>query len=420
MERQFDWTERFPAGERVDLRDGSGELIERVRVFSRGNNFLHFLVSSDSSLVDHLKYSDEVKVASTSTLKKKSGSLSVIDHESTLHDNTSDNSKEFSKRLLKFEPKKLEPKSSNYTIEYEKLSSKFYDWVELLHLNSLPATAIPIALGIVYAIWMNWSIAPSAAILAFLGGTFLHCASNIHNELSDYHHALINNDPIERSPINQNKLSPFTVWSVALFLYATACMMGLPLIFWRGGSFLAIGTIAFLIASYYSLFRHETTNSAVLRDLSMFILMGPIMSVAASIAVSGRFDWKLVAVSIPVGIFVAVYLHEREIYNIPIDRRAGATTLAMVMGFQWSKVYYQLLVFCGYAGITVLSFVGFIPKWTLLSYLTLPLAIQNLRLLRQIDSPWNPKMSRLRYSTAILQGLFGFFYLAGFLTEVYL
>ncbi|MFB6347445.1 MAG: prenyltransferase [bacterium] len=411
---------RFCQGERVIIRNSSGKVLKRTTVFARDPNFLHILVPSDDSLVNSLKYSKTVTIHSTRTLLDVEGQLSLIDHELNSYVDIDDDTGSDQYRLLQFRPGSSFDLTNKSPTPSHSLIDSISEWSELLHLNSLSATIIPIALGVVYAGWMNWPVSSLAAILALFGGVCLHVASNIHNELSDYHEAISRNGSAEQNLVNQKSIDPVYLWSTSISLYALSCLAGLPLLYWRGSELLTIGTIAFLIASYYCLFQHQSKNRVVIRDLSMFILTGPLMSVAASVAASGHYDWTLVAVSLPVGVFVALYLHEQEIYNIPFDRRAGATTLAMVLGFQWSKIYHLFLLFSGYAFITIMSLLGVIPQWTLLSYLSLPLAIRQLRLLQSIDSPLSPDMQRLRYSTRILQGLFGFFYLAGFLTEIYL
>jgi 1,4-dihydroxy-2-naphthoate octaprenyltransferase len=414
MDKNLDWTERFPRNERVRFLDDQDDLLQRGRVFSQGNGYVHFLVEPDSAIIERLKFSNDITIKSCSTLKSIPGKLSLMDYENNTYDlSANSNTDERSKRLLRFEP----------SPEYQTLDkgtthdTNLLSWSELFHFQSLSATIVPILLGIVYAIWMDWTVSPIAALLAMLGGVLLHIASNIHNEIADYHQALINGLTIENNPVNQLPASPFSIWFTALVLYGLACLAGLPLVYWRGGTFLALGFLAFLIASYYSLFR-ETGNTAILRDFLMFVLMGPLMATAASLAASGTYDWKLFLVSLPVGLFVALYLHEQKIYNIPIDKRAGATTLAVVLGFNGSKLYYLILILMGYFGIGVLSFLDLIPKWTLLSFLSLPLALWNLNLLRNVDSPFNPEIKRLRYSTVVLHSTFGFFYVAGFVTEI--
>jgi 1,4-dihydroxy-2-naphthoate octaprenyltransferase len=144
------------------------------------------------------------------------------------------------------------------------------------------------------------------------------------------------------------------------------------------------------------------------------------MAVAASIAATGHWDWELCLASLPVGLFIALYLHEKEMYRLPIDRRAGATTLALLLGFEGSKIYYVSLVLMGYAGIAGMVILNLIPNWTMLSYLSIPLAVRNFRLLRRVNSPLSPNLTELRRSTATLHVTFGFFYISGFLTEILL
>lgn len=409
------WARRFAEGHTVQFLDGPDSVVQLGEVFTLGDDYMHFLVSPEDPLFDRLKFDNRIQVRSLKTHRTVEGTLSLLDHrpgffERSVRDVSGKNPE---KRLVKFQPADVDEPGE------EAVFDRLSPWPEVLHFRSLPATIVPILLGLFYAALVGWPISAWASVLALTGGILVHLASNLHNELSEFHDALLRNQPVEGNPINEHSLNPGLVWSVAIMLYGVATLAGLPLLWLRGGEFLAVGAVAFMIASFYSLHQHTSTNYAVARDLLMFVLMGPLMAVASAIAVSGHWNLQLVVVALPIGFFVALILHEHEIYSIPIDRRAGATTLAIVLGFKGSKLYYGLLIAAGYLVIGFLTVLDYIPVWTLMTYLSLPYALYNLRLLREIESPLHPRMAQLRRSTAVLQAMFGVFYLAGFLTEVY-
>jgi len=359
------WSRRFQHGDRVQFLDDSGEVLQLGKVFACGDGFLHFYLENDSELIERLKFTNAVTVRSLENHATVTGQLSVLDHRPSLHDSTNNeerNQESRTSRLVRFRKQcsSFEPEQSPATSLLEIVKP----WGEILHLRSLPATIIPILLGCVYALWMNWESSVIAGILGLMGGVLLHSASNLHNDLSDYHWALMNGQAVENYPVNRLDLNPGRVWFVAMALYGLAILPGIPLLYWRGADFLFVGCLGFLIASFYTLHRHFSAQYPVLRDFMMFVLMGPLMAVASSIAVSGHWDLKLAAVAIPVGLFVALILHEDEIHNIPIDRRAGATTLAILLGFRGSKLYYLALTVGGYFAIGLMVILGFAPKLT--------------------------------------------------------
>jgi 1,4-dihydroxy-2-naphthoate octaprenyltransferase len=182
---------------------------------------------------------------------------------------------------------------------------------------------------------------------------------------------------------------------------------------------LVVGILGFIGASTYSLENYGTKYSG-LGDFSVFVLMGPLMALGAGIAASGAWSWTLVMVSVPVGFFVALILHGNNIHDIPIDRRAGATTLAIVLGFQASKTYYLLLLFGGYAAVGGLVVFDMAPVSTLLTWLTLPLALRHFTIIREAQNPLNPDLGKLRFRAARLHLLVGLLYVIGFMVPVLL
>lgn len=407
MSDRTPWYTRFSHQDPVQFRDESGGVVELGEVYTAGTEFLQFYVKQDSALLDRLTLSDRVTVRSLRYNHEVTGRLSVVDHQPKLGTGSASEG-----RLLRFEPTESPSPTP--------IRGSLKAWRGVLHLGSLPATIIPILLGILYALWMQWGVQWSLAMMGLAGGALLHLASNLHNEFSDYHFGIRRGDSLNENLINTTNLNPGVVWSVALLMYSLAIVPGIPLLWIRGPSLAVVGLLSFLASSYYSLDYFQGRLTPVIRNVTMTVLMGPLLAVASSLAASGRWDLPLVAVAVPVGLFVNLLLHEEDLNNLPLDRRAGATTLALVLGFEGSKLYYLSLTFAGYLVIGFMVATNLAPVASLLSFLSLPLAVRNIRLLKDIESPINPKFKELRYNTVMLQAVFGGLYLVGFLSAVYL
>jgi 1,4-dihydroxy-2-naphthoate octaprenyltransferase len=65
-------------------------------------------------------------------------------------------------------------------------------------------------------------------------------------------------------------------------------------------------------------------------------------------------------------------LHGNNARDIKNDSQAGATTLAIILGFQGSYYFFLLLIICAYATV---AWISMFQHWgCLASFLTLPLA----------------------------------------------
>src|SRR5207237_1114011 len=69
--------------------------------------------------------------------------------------------------------------------------------------------------------------------------------------------------------------------------------------------------------------------------------------------VTGTFDWKTVAVSIPVGLLVAAILHGNEWRDIGEDARAGIVTLSIRAGRQVAHIGYVSRVVGAYLALAL-------------------------------------------------------------------
>lgn len=86
-----------------------------------------------------------------------------------------------------------------------------------------------------------------------------------------------------------------------------------------------------------------------LGDLTVFVCFGPALMSYCSAVLVGSFHWEVVAFTMPVTLYVVATLHANNYRDIENDTRAGAKTVAIVLGREASQYYYYLLIFGAHA-----------------------------------------------------------------------
>lgn len=86
-----------------------------------------------------------------------------------------------------------------------------------------------------------------------------------------------------------------------------------------------------------------------LGDLSVFVCFGPALMAYSSVVLSGALHYEVIAFTVPVTLYVVATLHANNYRDIEADTRAGARTLAIVLGKEISLWYYYCLLLGAHA-----------------------------------------------------------------------
>lgn len=114
-------------------------------------------------------------------------------------------------------------------------------------------------------------------------------------------------------------------------------------------------TVLGLAALGTSLALGYTTGPAPLKylglgDIAVFICFGPGVIAYSSTVLVGVVRWEAIAFTIPVTLYVIATLHANNYRDIESDGRAGARTVAILLGPKASLHYYSLLLFSAHLG----------------------------------------------------------------------
>jgi len=148
-----------------------------------------------------------------------------------------------------------------------------------------------------------------------------------------------------------------------------------------------------------------------LGEVAVFIFMGPVMVVGSYYLQARAVTLPVVLASLPIGFLVAAILHANNLRDLETDRQFGKRTLATILGRQGARTEYYILIGGTYISLLLIVLFGFAPWWTLISLLTLPMAI---RLMRIAGSETEPRaLQPVLRLTGKLHMRFGLLLVAG-------
>jgi 1,4-dihydroxy-2-naphthoate octaprenyltransferase len=224
----------------------------------------------------------------------------------------------------------------------------------------------------------------AAALLALLIIALLHAAANVLNDVYDELNGA--------DRLNTQRISPYTggsrfiqngVLTLAqmrrwgLLLLALATLLGLGLGIHRGTAIFGFGMAGIGLGILYSA-PPVQLSARGLGELAVAAGFGLLPVCGAAWLQTGRFEWPMLALSIPVSCWVANILLINEVPDARSDAAAGKRTLVVRLGIQGASHLYLGLGFLAFAciGLTILT--GSLSPWALLlPGLLLPIGLLN-------------------------------------------
>ncbi len=256
----------------------------------------------------------------------------------------------------------------------------FKKWLLLIRA---PFLTLPVALAFLGTsiAWYYGFFHLGHALLAFLGLLLAHISANVLNEYHDY-----------QSGVDfDTKKTPFSGGSGIL----PAGLIKPKQALWLGlGSLLAIvpiGIYFVIITSGLDLLWLLLIGAACIVLYTPFILkmgwaewapglgLGTLAILGLFYVQTGFFPKEAIFASIPSGILVHNLLLLNELPDIEADRKAGRRSLPVTIGGAKAAAVYSFLTVLVYLWIIVGVATDFMPAFSLLALLTIPMAIKAIR-----------------------------------------
>lgn len=253
-------------------------------------------------------------------------------------------------------------------------------WVQGARPRTLPAAIAPVAAGtgaavrelVVSGEGLSWSVLVPRALLALGVALALQVGVNYANDYSD---GIRGTDDDRVGPFRltgSRAAEPAAVKRAAIGALAVGALLGVVLIVLAGVWWmLLVGAAAVAAAWMYTGGKHPYGYLG-LGELFVFVFFGLVAVNGTAYAITGRFTVVALLASVAIGLLAVSIMLTNNLRDIPTDREAGKTTLAVRLGDRGTRLLFTATM--------VLPFVLLVPvmigHWpTALVLLALPLAI---------------------------------------------
>lgn len=243
---------------------------------------------------------------------------------------------------------------------------------------SLTAAVSPILVGTAVALYEG-AFRPLNFAAALLASLFLQIGANYFNEYFDWRYELDHAGSLgSMTVIFRREMSGGQVLAGGIGCFVCAALFGLILLVTVGPVILLFGLAGMAIAYFYSAkpFKFATRG---LGDILVYIAMGFLMTWGAYYVQIPRWSWAAFAASVPVGFIVTAILNMNNTRDYQDDLAVNKRTLPVRFGVGFGKGFHAFLLFGSYAAITIFALFRLIPLFSLLAWVTFPLAFTNVR-----------------------------------------
>ncbi len=258
------------------------------------------------------------------------------------------------------------------------LPARWKIWLKTSRPFSLTATVSPILVGSAIAAYEG-TFHVGIFLITLLASLFLQIGANYFNEYFDYRYGLDSLASLGSSTvIFRNEMSGAEVLGCGIGSFALAAVLGLVLVYLVGPAIFLFGLAGMAIAYFYSAAPFKFASRG-LGDILVYLAMGFLMTWGAYYVQIPHWSWRAFAASVPVGFIVTAILNMNNVRDYEEDYAVHKLTLPVRFGQTFGKRFHVVLLIGSYLAVTIFAFSGLLPLYSLLVWLTFPLAFSNVR-----------------------------------------
>ena len=232
-------------------------------------------------------------------------------------------------------------------------------------------TIISVTLGSIAALparpfqWLLYLLALAGMILA-------HAGTNTLNDVFDFQSGVdVVGAPTtlyRRHPLVEGDFSLVALFGLSVFCYAGAALIGAFFILLRGPLIILLMLIGAFAGIFYTAGPVKYKHCG-LGEIVVFLMWGPLMT-SASYCIQSK-SWedldKVLLLSIPQGLWVALVLLANNIKDIDYDGSSRLTTLGTLLGRKKAVALFTFIVLLIYALTLLWIIFDIVSSWALLT-----------------------------------------------------
>jgi 1,4-dihydroxy-2-naphthoate octaprenyltransferase len=237
---------------------------------------------------------------------------------------------------------------------------------------------VPVIVGTAVAIGEGvFRLGP--ALAALLGALLIQIGTNLANDVFDYQKGADTTARLGPLRVTQaGLLSSGQVLAGMWLTFGLAVLIGIYLVVLGGWPIVVIGLLSIASGIAYTGGPFPLGYRG-LGDLFVFIFFGLVAVCGTYYVQAGAVSTAAWWASVPIGLLATAILVVNNLRDIDTDRAAGKKTLAVRFGAKGAQAEYALLVGLAYFVPGVMGLTGISTPWVLLVWLSIPLAIRQMR-----------------------------------------
>ena len=274
----------------------------------------------------------------------------------------------------------------------------FKDWVVATRPWSFPASVMPVAVAFVWLWSKEVPVVWWLGALAVLNIILVHAAGNVWSDIADYRSGVDAADTFGVRQLVDGHFTPSEFMRLSLMLNLLAVGLGLVMVWLTGWPLLAIGIVGVALSVCYPRLKYMA-----LGDVVIILCYALLPMLGTSFIAAGKFVYDVLWLAVPVGLITVAILHVNNVRDVTTDRRAGIHTLPMLTGRGFGRWLYVFEVLFPYVWLVLLVVLHVVSWPALAVFLSLPVALGNVRDVMDRNDTEGTKLARLDERTAQLQ-----------------
>jgi len=281
--------------------------------------------------------------------------------------------------------------------------SKFNSLLLASRPTTLLAAVVPVMVGSALAISMNKFFLPYS-LVALLCSILIQIGTNFTNDLYDF---LKGSDTVKRKGprrvLASGLISVSEMRTAIILVFGLTFLLGLYLVYSVGILILWVGIFSIFAGIIYTAGPYPLAYNG-LGDIFVFIFFGIVGTMGTFYLHTQEISVLSFIVSIPVGALITNILVVNNFRDIEEDREANKRTLAVILGREFSRWQFIILIILSYLTSLSLYLQFDFNFWIFLPFATIPISIILIRMLYTFKGE---ELNKTLELSAKFAGIFG-------------
>lgn len=276
-------------------------------------------------------------------------------------------------------------------------------WFKAARAPFLVVSLIPAVLGGLigyYSGYFDWTI----FILATIGIVMAHGAADFIDDYYDFINGNLGNkeQQFHDSPLIRGEVTLRQVMVATLISLGIAFAAGVYLLIEVGMPVLYLMLAGTFIVLFYTA-PPIRLNYRGLGETMLFFAFGPMIVFGSYFVLSGKFSWEPIFASIPLGIFTMNVGIVSNTFDYHDDVKSGKRCIPVRFGQRTAVNIIIIGTVLAYLGVIAGFLLNFLPVWSLITLLTIPLAVGVIRQTLQFHDTdkYTPAMTKAIALTSV-------------------